>query len=431
MSWADLDKVAVGKPRPDGRATLVIRDERTTTAMREVRALSTVIAISRVIRARAAIDKLHDGRGIVIYACAEVPPAFLVDAASAAGGVVFAAGREHVNRAALATTVQLDAAFVDLATSVRRRFKVGNAGDALDVLEHHLRRRPIAQDEVVAWWSMMFELVALAGELVRADRPARWIAAPDHRLPLGLDLGAAGTVIPGAMAQTLLEGGVGSMRSLVQVTQARASISAGTTGRPMPLLCNRDAVPIDRIFWSPLLAEQLDSPDVPVIAWVEDHDATIHWPTGTGEPEPELRTRALENLGQIDVELDSIEMPFGTMVHVSGDFFAAEMLLHPPTMRRVRTAIGHGETMLVGTPARGELFAIDAAIAGLDDALLQTFLLAMEREFLRATERDRISSEVIVYLGGPIGRVQLNLMDARRAMRRVGVDPDADEDAAP
>lgn len=431
MSWADLDKVSVGKPRSDGRATLVIRDERATSAMLEARPLSTVIAISRVIRARAAIDGRYEGRGVVIYNCPEAPPAFLVDAVSAAGGVVFAAGRDHVNRAALATSVQLDGAFVDLATSVRRRFKVGNAGDALDVLEHHLRRRPIAKDDPVAWWTLMFELAALTGELVRADRPARWIAMPTQPLPVALELGAAGTVIPGRMAQTLLEGGAGSMRSLVEATRLASSAGIATTGRAMPLLCHRAAVPLDHIFWSLLLADEVDSPDVPVIAFVEDHDSVISWPPGSGEPSRELRASALANLVHVEIELTSMEMPFGTMVLVTGDFFAAEMLLHPPTMRRVRAAVGGSETMLVGTPARGQLFAIDAAIAELDDAFLQAFLLAMDREYLKATERDRISSEVLLYLGRPLGRVQSNLMDTRRALRRVGVDPDSTEDDVP
>ncbi|MBA3453549.1 MAG: hypothetical protein H0T42_10690 [Deltaproteobacteria bacterium] len=428
MSWADLDKVQVGKPRADGSGMVVIRDERTTSAILETRPLSTLIATSRVIRSRAAIARLHDGRGTIVYHCSEIPPSFLVDAVSAAGGVVFAAGREHVNRTALATTVQLDGAFVDLATSVRRRFKVSNAGDALDVLEHQLRRRPIGKDDVVAWWTAMVELAALAGELVRADRPARWIEAPDQRLPLGLDLGAAGTIVPGAMAQTLLEGGVGSMRSLVQLTQAAAWVATGAAGRSLPMLCNRHATPLDRIHWSPLLTEQVDSPDVPVIAWVEDHDSAIHWPRGSGEPPPELRIRALANLGQIEVELAPMKMPFGTMAVVSGDFFAAEMLLHPPTMRRIAAAIGGTQTMLVGTPARGYLFAVDALIAELDDDFLQAFLLTIEGAYQEATECDRISTEAIVCFDNrPLGRVHSSVMDARRALRKAGVDPDAAE----
>lgn len=430
MSWADLDKVAVGKPRSDGRATLIIRDERPTSAILEARPLSTVIAISRVIRARAAIDNRYDGRGIVIYNCPEVPPGFLVDAVSAAGGVVFAAGRDHVNRLALATTVQLDGAFVDLATSVRRRFKVGNAGDALDVLEHHLRRRPIATDDVVARWTLMFELAALTGELVRADRPARWIAMPAQPLPVALDLGAAGTVIPGRMAQSLLEGGAGSMRSLVELTEVASSAAIGW--RPMPLLCHRKTLALDQVAWSPLLDDQVDSPDVPVIAWVEDRDSEIAWPAGNGEPAPELRAHALANLGRIGVEISNIDVPFGTMVLVTGDFFAAEMILHAPTMRRVRAATGGSESILVGTPTRGHLIAVDGTRALIDDAMLQAFLLSVDRQYMRSPEADRISSEVILYFGDrPVGRVQSNAMDTRRALRRVGVDLDADDDAVP
>ncbi len=422
MTWADLDKIAVAKPRPDGRATLVVVDDRTTSAILELPALSTVIAIGRVVRARAAITERYDGRGLVVYRTRELPPTFLVDAVSAAGGVVFDGTREHANPRALATTVQLDGAFVDLAANIRRRYKVGSAGDALDVLEHELRRRPIAKTDASAWWTRMFELCALAGELIRAATPARWVEVPGHTFPLGLDLGPGTATYPGKLAQTLLEGGNGSMRSLVQATKMATS---PTAGRPMPLLVHRTAVPIEQCWWSLLLTDEVDAPDVPVIVWVEDHDSVISYPRGTGEPAPELRARALANLANIAIEVESTEMPFGTMVAVSGDFFAAEMILHRPTMERVRTAIGGSPAILVATPARGELIAIDAAVSLVDDNLLNAFLLAVEGGYFRATERDRISSEVIVYTDRPLGRVQSNLMDARRALRRVGVDPDA------
>src|SRR6185369_12906445 len=105
-AWADLDKLAVAKPRSDGRATLVVRDDRTADAIAETKPLSTLIAICRVIRAQHVIAEKHDRRGVVIYATAVPPPGFLVDAVSAAGGIVFDSAREHVNKKPPSTTVQ-------------------------------------------------------------------------------------------------------------------------------------------------------------------------------------------------------------------------------------------------------------------------------------------------------------------------------------
>jgi hypothetical protein len=438
IAWADLDKLAVAKPRPDGRATLIARDDRSTDAITEARHLSTVIAIARVVRGRFAIDARHDGRGLVIYSVREAPPAFLVDAVSAAGGIVFDGSREHANKSPLATTVQLDAAFSDLASAVRRRLKVSSIGDALDVLEHHVRRRAIAKDDVVATWTAIAELAALAGELIRAHHPARWIEAGNERFPLGLDLGKGEIAFPGKLAQVIVDGGAGSLRSLVKIAvgpepvvrpTARASAPADPVStaysHPMPLLCDRRTVPIDRLTHELLVGDEVDTPDVPVIVYVEDRDDAIAWPQDLGAPTDALRRTALANLAKRELELTSMDVLIGKVVVVTGGFYAAEAILDPATMARVRAELGGTERMLVGIPARGHLIAIDATLASADPELQAAFLMMVEGEYLRALERDRISSEVFVYDQEPVGRVQSNLMDTRRALRRVGVDPDA------
>src|SRR5262249_13386209 len=110
---------------------------------------------------------------------------------------------------------------------------------------------------------------------------------------------------------------------------------------------------------------------------------------------------------------------------VTGGFYAAETLLVPAAMARISAELGGPKVMFVGVPARGRLIAIDGERATIDDAFRNAFLIIVERDYLEATERDRISSEVIVYLDKPLGRLQSNLMDARRLLRTVGVDPDA------
>ena len=422
-SWADLDKVSVAKPRPDGSALLVLRDDRSPERVRETRHLSVVIAISRVARARHALAERFAGRGSVIYNTAGTPPDFLVDAVTAAGAVVFDGTREHVARSPLATTLQLDAAFCDLASVVRRRVGAKSFRAALEIVEADLQRKLPDRANPAAWWTAIIELSALTGECVREKRAARWVESPSQRLPLALDLGKNELLFPGKLAQTIVEGGAGSMSALLELSVAAAG---DPTGIPMAMLCDRRSVPIDKLTWERLISEEVDTDDVPVIVFVDDCGGAIGYPFGPKVPDAIRRSKALANLAKEPVEVEIADLPRGNaLAIVTGGFYAAESLLVPATMERIRRGLGGPKVLLVGVPARGQLVAIDGERAMLDDDLEHAFLLLVEQRYLEATERDRISSEVIVYVDGPLGRLQSNLLDARRAMRASGVDPDA------
>lgn len=428
MSWADLDRLSVAKPRADGTQVIVARDGRTPEQIADARPLSIVVAISRVVKGRFLLAERHGGRGSVIYATTAPPPGFLVDAVSAAGGVVFDGTREHRAGSPLATTVQLDAACCDLAVQVRRRLKARSFADALDAYEREVRRKLPARDDPAAWWPAILELAALAGEHVRETRPGRWVEAPSQRVPLALELGKGEQLFPGKLAQTIVEGGAGSMRALAEIGGAPRAAPAPGGPELVPILCDRRTVPIAKLTWERLIAEQVDTDDVPVIAYVEDHGDTIRWPLRPVPvpPTAEQRTRALANLATKPTELTITDLPGGNkIVLVTGGFFAAESLLVPATMAKVRSQLGGPKLVLVGVPQRGAMMAIDGERATLDPELQHAFLMMLESEYLEATERDRISSEAILYVDKPVGRLQSNLMDARRALRASGIDPDA------
>jgi hypothetical protein len=422
MSWADLDKIAV-KPRPDGGATLVIRDDRPLDKIFETKHLSIIIAIARVTRARHALAEKYGGRGAVVYVVSRRPPDFLLDAITAAGGIAFHGTREHSAASPLPTTLQLDATFSDLGSQVRRRLGAKSFLAALESLEWELRRKLPDRADPAAWWTATVELAALTGECMREKRAARWTEAPSERFPLGLDLGKSNVLLPGQLAQTILEGGAGTMRSLLELTDA----ASGARGPAMPLLVDRHAVPIDKLTWERVLPEEFDTEHVPVIAYVEDHGGAISWPYGPPTPTPERRARALANLAKERVEIGRVDLGPQTapVAVVTGNFYAAESLLLPATMERVRAELGRPNLLIVGVPARGYLFAIDGERATLDDNLQLAFLLMIEQAYLEATERDRISTEVLLYTDRPRGRLQSNVMDARRFQRTSGLDPDA------
>jgi hypothetical protein len=405
LSWADLDKLAVAKPRGDGTTMLVVRDDRAADRMREARHLSIVVAISRVARGRHVLAERYGSRGAVAYVTTTTPPDFLVDAVTAAGGVVFDGTREHKARGPLATTVQLDAAFCDLASGVRRRLDARSFGDALDTLERVLRRKVPDPADVEAWWTAIIELAALTGEVVREKHAARWVEEPTQRLPLALDLGNDHVMYPGHAAQHIVEGGEGSMRALLEAIELPKITPIRPGATAMPVLCDRRAVPIEKLTWERLLSEEVDTDDVPVIVYVEDHGGTIQWPFGPSTPTPERRARALANLAKEPVEITRSELP-AKFVDVTGGYYAAESLLVPATMEKVRAELGGPSVMFVAVPERGHLVAMDGEIAMVDDDLLIAFLLLVEKRYVEATERDKISSEVIMYLDKPVGRVQ-------------------------
>jgi len=273
----------------------------------------------------------------------------------------------------------------------------------------------------------------VAGEVLRADRPGKWIEAAVNRFPVALDCGKNRILFPGKLAQAIVEGGNGSMLSLVRATELNAELPRPATretpqgfARPMPLLVGRRTVPLDRLTWTKLVKDEVDTPEMPVIAYVDDREEVVGWPQDKGPPSTTLQQLALANLAQQSTEVTTLDIPHGTLAVVTGGFFAAEALLDKAVMERVRVELGRPKLILVGVPARGHLVAADGERATLDDDFQMAFLMMVEREYMRATERDRISTEVIVYFDEPIGRVQSNLMDARRMLRSVGVDPDAD-----
>lgn len=426
MSWADLEKLQ-GAKRPDGTMMVVLRDERAAAAITEKRSLSILFAISRVVHGRNVVAEKYGGKGRVVYTTAGTPPAFLIEAVCAAGGIVFDGRSEHALAKPPELGLLLDGSFCDFAIEVKRRFKVRTMRDALEIREIELRKRPVDVADPVARWTAVFELMALVGEAAREHRPGRWGFEPDTKVkfPLVLDLGRGYKLAPGRLAEAVVSGTATTLVDLLAIAEKGEAAMAADPRTTIPLLHDRATLPADDIVTEPLVDNETDVPGLPVVAYVEDRDEGYRWPQNVSIT-PELRRRALANLGAraFDIEVEEMSSLGMTVALVSGDFYAAETILHRPTMKLVEQRLG-SEVLLVGVPARGFLFAIDAAPAMADHDALTAFLLFVERQHFDNPEAARISSEVIVYQGKPIGRVQSNHMDTRRALRRMGIDPDA------
>ena len=422
MSWADLDKVSA-KQRADGSALLVVADGRTFAQISEARLVSILVAMCRVARAREALEHKFAGKGVVTVVTAGEPPGFFVEAVTSAGGVVFDGKREHRFSTPMAATMLLDATLCDLATAVRRRVNVRTFRDALEVREHELARRPIAKVDLVAWWTAVFELIALAGELFRAEEPGKWQLVGAARPPLGLQQPNKPMVFPGEQAQTIAAGGATSLRTTIDLAKPRApNATLETSLRAMPLLVHRRAVEIETLTWETLVPDAADHPELPVIAYVEDQPSELVWPTNLGPPTKALRARALANLARTEHSIELVEVGDTRVVVVIHETFGCEAVLHRPTMLEIEKLLG-ATTLLVGFPERGQMLATMASDS--DDEVL-AFLHLLDNRYHAAPEHARISSEAVVYANGsPSERWHSHAMDTRRALRRMGIDPDA------
>lgn len=425
MSWADLEKLQ-GAKRPDGTMMVVLRDERGASAIRETRSLSILFAISRVAYGRSVLEEKYGGNGRVVYTTAGLPPAFLVEAVCAAGGVVFDGATEHALAKPPELSMLLDGTFCDFAIEVKRRYKVKSMRDALEIREIELRKRPVDAANPAARWTAIFELVALAGEAAREKRPGKWILdpSPSVRFPHALDFGGGQKIMPLRMANAIVTGSPSSMIDLLATFEHQPSVE-GDASLVMPLLHDRRTLPAEDVITEPLVSDEVDYPDIPVIAYVEDRAEGYRWPQNVPIT-PALRQRALANLGARVFDVDAEVLPdLGiTLAVVSSDFYAAEAILHRPTMKRVEQKLG-AEVLLVGMPERGTMFVVDSTPLMIDEGLMRSFLLMIEKQYFENPVASRVSSEVLVYHGKAIGRVQSNFMDTRRALRRMGIDPDA------
>jgi hypothetical protein len=229
--WARVDKIDRIRPQPGGGAIVLVEDERSAAAMARLPSLSTLIAIARILDARRVLELRYRGTGEVRYAAASSPPMFLVDAITRAGAHVTdrAGDRVTVPAAPASVSSTIDLAFADLAHHVRT--SLGPAVTmpaALHTTEERRRKAPIGADAQPAlYWTAVFELTALAGELSR-PRGGRWIDVAETPVPFAIRLASGELARPARLAQRIVAGQE-SVESLASEAPDKA-VSGGRSG---------------------------------------------------------------------------------------------------------------------------------------------------------------------------------------------------------
>lgn len=207
--WARVHKIDRIKPQPNGGAIVLIEDERTAAQMTRVPGLSTVVAITRVLNARRALEAKFHGKGEIRYCAGATLPSFLFEAVSRAGAATADRTGDTVlcpaQPASVAATV--DAAFSELAHWTRTNVGVADLAGALKRVEANRRGAPLDREtQPQLYWPAVFELASLAGELSRG-RGGRWVETTEMPVPFAIKF-AEGTDLakPVALAMKIVEG---------------------------------------------------------------------------------------------------------------------------------------------------------------------------------------------------------------------------------
>jgi hypothetical protein len=206
--WARVDKIDRIRPQPGGSAIVLVEDERNAAAMGRLPSLSTLIAIARILDARRVLELKYRGNGEVRYAAASSPPMFLVDVITRAGASITDRAGDTVRVPAAPASVSsiIDLSFAELAHHIRTGIGQVTMSVALRTTEERRRRAPIDVDAHPAgYWTAVFELAALAGELSR-PRGGRWIEVPETPVPFAIRLATGELAKPARLAQRIVAG---------------------------------------------------------------------------------------------------------------------------------------------------------------------------------------------------------------------------------
>jgi hypothetical protein len=203
-----LHKIDRVRPQRDGGAIVLVEDERSASTMGQHRALSTLIATARVLNAKRVLELKYGGKGEVRYATNAKLPTFLFEAVRRAGASISDRTGERAEYPAEPASVSstIDLAFAELAHELRAHIGAHDIITALRKIEDRRRKSPLDKDDnPAAYWTAVFELASLAGELSR-PRGGRWIDTRETPVPFAIKFPEGGLATPTKLAQQIVEG---------------------------------------------------------------------------------------------------------------------------------------------------------------------------------------------------------------------------------
>jgi hypothetical protein len=373
--YCSIDKIDLAA-RVEGRTIAVQTDDRSRAEIERAPELSVLFAMARVLNARAQLadDGHHDAP---VHYRVTGAPEFLAEAVAAAGGTLDLAHKAAPAEARVSTLA--DRAFSQLARRAAARTGSRDLAIALRMLEDQTTAAPPDVDDEIAYWTRVLELAALAGELLRAKYPGRWVQTDRALVPFGFQLDTGSAVIfPTNRAQRMIEHGDESLFKLLIAADETVSHPTDTAhGRLMPSLRARRDVQLDEVVWKPVLADDVPS-DLPVIVCGIDGESTfgmVRREALAKQPESAF-AEAIANLAAESVQCERLVLGDLELALVTGSFYASEKLLDRALMTSLHEELD-AEVLVAATPARGQLLV--AAATHDPTALAQFAQLARRR----------------------------------------------------
>jgi len=378
--YCSIDKIDLAA-RVAGRPIAVQTDHRPRAEIEAEPELSALIAMARVLNARTHLcDEGHPGAA-VHYAMRVEPPALLREALAACGSTL---ERDRTLEALGESNEQAvgelaDRCFTALAGRVKARVGSRDAAIALHMLEQQTAANPPARDDEAGYWRRVLELAALAGELLRAKYPGRWVQTDRSVVPFGFQVGCGTAVMfPTNRAQRMIEdGGDESLfKLLLAADETVHRPTDAATSRLMPSLRHRGEVELDEVTWRPLIDDQCPA-DLPVVVCGVDGENTFGMLRREALPKPAdvAFEEALINLGDEEIEQEELEVGGVPLVVVTGSFYAAEKILDHELMQSMHGLLD-AELLIAATPTRGCLLVT----AAVDDPSLLARFTAIVRD---------------------------------------------------
>jgi hypothetical protein len=405
--YCSIDKIDLAA-RVEGRPIAVQTDHRRRAEIEQEPELSALIAMARVLNARTHMSAEGHPSAAVHYAIAEEPPAFLREALSACGSTL---ERDRILEALgthdeLAVNMLADRCFAALASRVKVRVGSRDAAIALSMLEQQTYAAPPDRDDEAGYWRRVLELAALAGELLRAKYPGRWVQTDRAVVPFGFQVGSGTAVMfPTNRAQRVIEDGPDEslFKLLLAAEETVYRQADAASSRLMPSLRHRGDIELDEVTWRPLL-DDASPVDLPVVVCGVDGENTFGMLRREALPKPpDLAFEdALVNLGDEEVEIDELEVGGLPIVVVTGSFYAAEKLLDRSFMAELHPLLD-AELLIAATPARGCLL-VTAAVD--DAASLSRFASIVRARHADAGGRAISAAMLLVERGDVAGYVR-------------------------
>ncbi|HUQ05761.1 MAG TPA: hypothetical protein VM261_24830 [Kofleriaceae bacterium] len=404
--YSSIDRVDVMGESPEG-TLLVQTDHRSVSEIEKEPELSVLFALARVLNAQHIAKAKELKVAAIVYTPIMGAPQFLVDALGTVGA--------HLEDMATMQRTRLssdrdpeelaDHMFAALSAIVCERLDTEDPEEALATLEdEHAGTFGAAPDEdnEIEYWTTVFELMAVTGEVIRARAGGSWVVTDHGSVPFAFKLRTGSMLLPGNRAQrSLEEGAEQGMRVLLDTLDTLARPTVSGEGPILPTLRSRAEAEGGNYVTRPLFEKLPPEAVAPLVCYGHDGEATLALIRHDSGDPPVDHAAALANLRSHKVEIEEMEVAGVKLLSVGDSFFAAEKLLDVAFMKGL--AMRLGDDMLgAAVPRRGVLLVTGLGKTPLNGGMLR-FIAA--GEFAKAGSRGICPNVIIIQHGEPIGMV--------------------------